>query len=345
MESKTVNLAGVTAGDLPMLYFNYFLATEGASSDLGLGDTAADYMRDSFRVYISGDDGQWVLAATNNDPTQSGFNIGLADDEFDPLLTGNDSVQPLFDNTGSWRQARVSLANFAGQENVKIRIEFASAGSFGYGSVGGKGPEIRTIAGKKLVDGQSFTINGQDFEIEMGPSLAMPSGSAIVDGEFVTVDGTRYVFTSGIAVVSAPDIAVPFTSTMTAAQLATALANAITNNPPVVALDPVTRSYRNEANDLISQSEDTGIFGQSLRVIGTGEIGDNLALVDATRDVDFVRINVDRGSQVDVNVRAAILGSTLDSYLRVFDSEGRPLSINGTLVQMTMVVRIRQTAR
>lgn len=332
MESKTVSLAGVTAGDLPMLYFNYFLATEGASSDLGVGDTAADYMRDSFRVYISGDDGQWTLAATNNDPTQSGSNAGLLDDEFDPLLTGNDSVQPLFDNTGSWRQARVSLADFAGQENVKIRIEFASAGSFGYGNLGGKGPEIRTIAGDKLVDGQSFTINGQNFEIEMGPSLSMPSGSAILDGDFVRVDGTKYVFTSGTTVVSAPDVAVPYTSSMTAAQLATALSNAITSNPPVITTISGL-SYTNEANDLTSQAEDTGIFGQSQRVVGTGAIGDNLALVDGTRDVDFVRIDVDRGSVVNVDVRAAILGSTLDSYLRVFDSEGRPLSINGTLVQ------------
>ncbi len=117
-----------------MLYFNYFLATEGAASDLSCGNNANDYMRDAFRVYVSGEDGQWILTATNNDPAPAASNSGVFDDEFDTLLTGNDQgVQRLFDNTGSWRQARVSLAQFAGQENVKIRIEFASAGGFGYG--------------------------------------------------------------------------------------------------------------------------------------------------------------------------------------------------------------------
>jgi large repetitive protein len=331
MESKTFSLAGITSGDAPTLYFNYFLNTEAAESDLATGSTPTDYMRDAFRVYISGDDGQWVLAATNNDPAQAASNGGLLDDELDPLLTDNADVQRLFDNTGSWRQARVPLARFAGQENVKIRIEFSSAGSFGYGLTGGKGPEIRTIAGSKLVDGQSLVVNGQVFEIEMGPTLAMPSGNAIADGDFVVVDGNRFVFTRSGG-VAAPAIAVPYSTTMTAVEVASALAAAVNSNAQVITTT-AGLAYNHESNDLISLAETTGVTGSNVRMTGNGVIGDNPNLADDTQDVDFVRIDATRGATVTVEVKAAILGSPLDSFLRVFDDSGNPLVLNGVTVQ------------
>ncbi|MEZ6136943.1 MAG: hypothetical protein R3C53_18770 [Pirellulaceae bacterium] len=166
LESATFSLAAISPGDLPTLYFNYRFDTEQADSDLGLGNNADDYMRDSLRVYVSGEDGVWTLVATNNDPAPAGSNAGSFDDEFDPFVSGNPDVQPLFDNNGQWRQARVPLDLFAGQENVKIRMEFSSAGGFGYGLQGGKGPEIRTISGDRLVDGESLLINGQLFELK-----------------------------------------------------------------------------------------------------------------------------------------------------------------------------------
>ncbi len=119
---------------------------------------------------------------------------------------------------------------------------------------------------------------------------------------------------------------------MTAAQIAQALQLAIIGTPPAVTTLPST-VYTREANDTINTSEISGISGVSASITGTGIIGDNASLSDTTQDVDMIRIQADRGSLVTVNVRAAILGSTLDSFLRVFDAEGLPLSINGLLVQ------------
>lgn len=332
LESLPINLAGMSAGDQPTFYFNYFLATEGASSDLPLANNANDYMRDALRVYVSGEDGQWVLAATNNDPVLGASNQFSFDDELDGPLTGNSEVQRLFDNTGQWRQARVPLDLFAGQENVKIRIEFASGGGFGYGLQGGRGPEIRTIPATRLVDGESMLVNGQRFEIEMGTALILPSGQGIRSGDSVTIDGTRYVFTDGTP-VPAPDVAVVFSLSMTSQQVAEALRQALINNPP--AGQTVSGlNYTNESNDWIGRAESTGISGDTIRVVGNGMIGDNPALLEPSLDVDLVRIDVSRGATVRVEIQAASLGSGLDSFLRVFDSRGVPLrNANGSLVQ------------
>lgn len=332
LESLPISLAGISAGELPTFYFNYFLTTEAAASDLPTGSNANDYMRDSFRVYVSGEDGQWILTATNNDPVHGNSNRGSFDDELDGPLTGNPEVQRLFDNTGQWRQARVPLDLFAGQENVKIRIEFSTAGGFGYGLQGGRGPEIRTTPASRLVDGESMLINGQRFEIEMGASLILPSGQGIRSGDSITIDGTVYVFTDG-APVAAPDVAVPFSAAMTSEEVAEALRQAIIGNPPAV---PVTSGllYSNESNDWIGRAERTGITGDTIRVVGSGMIGDNPTLLDPTLDVDLVRIEVSRGATVRAEVQAASLGSGLDSFLRVFDSRGVPLRrADGSLVQ------------
>ncbi len=53
---------------LPTLYFNYWLATEDASAAFQNGVLQTQFMRDSLRVYISGEDGEWVLAATTTLP-------------------------------------------------------------------------------------------------------------------------------------------------------------------------------------------------------------------------------------------------------------------------------------
>ncbi len=199
IESQSFDLSGLSEGDLPTLYFNYRFDTENANAALPLAQSQTDYMRDALRVYVSGEDGQWILAATNN----STRGVGSLDDEFDPFLTGNEDVQELFDNNGQWRQARIPLDAFAGQANVRLRIEFSTAGGFGFGLEGGKGPELRMLSGDRLTDGQIVTIGGQDFELEMGPSLMMPAGSSLTPGDSVTVEGVTYVFTDGsIAVVS-----------------------------------------------------------------------------------------------------------------------------------------------
>jgi hypothetical protein len=67
LASNPFSLEGYAPADKPTLYFNYFLETEqaDASADTTLADPL-EQMRDAFRVYISGDDGQWKLLSTNN---------------------------------------------------------------------------------------------------------------------------------------------------------------------------------------------------------------------------------------------------------------------------------------
>lgn len=301
LESVPFSLAGISTADLPVLYFSYFLETE---------DQNNGNMLDAFRVYASGEDGNWVLLATNDSARTPG------------------DIQELFDNTGGWRQARIPLDALAGQENVKLRIEFSTGASFGYGQQGGRGPEIRTIAGDRLVDGQTLTIGGERFEIEMGPTLSLPSGATLTSGDSITVEGTRYVFTDGTgAPVIAPDVAVPFQATDTAGQVAQGLANAINNSPVNI---PVVGGigFSAEENEVVSQATPSGINGDTVRVVGTGNIGDNVTLTDAGEDVDMVRFDVDAGTTVTINVNASTIGSSLDTYLRVFDEQGSEVGSN-----------------
>ncbi len=301
IESADFSLAGIGAADLPTLYFTYRLETENQPAT------------DALRVYASAEDGQWVLVATNR--------------------TANTNAQPLFDNTTQWRQARVPLDQFAGQPNVRLRIEFATAGSFGYGLSGGKGPEIRTIPGSKLQDGEALVINGKQFEIEMGSSVVLPSGRAITNGDSITIEGIRYVFTDGSgAPPTLPDIAVPFNATMTSEQVASALRQVLVVNPVP---NTVTGSnYSSESNDTITSASRSDIVGDTLRTIGTGNIGDNLSLTNLGEDVDMIRVDLEAGGTFRASIDATTIGSGLDSFLRVFDSEGRPLRrSNGTVIE------------
>ena len=223
IESAPIDLSSVTAGSLPTLYFTYHFDGESTVSDRGLGTTADDYMRDALRVYGAGEDGKWILLATNNDAARQNPNVnnrGMFDDEFDYRLTGNRETQPLFENQGPFRQARVPLDALAGQSNVRLRVEFSTYGGFGFGLPGGKGPEICTISGERLVDGETLSLNGQIFEIDMGMSLSVPSASSIPNGSRVTVDGVDFVFTDSAASVVAPDVAVVISADMTATQVA-----------------------------------------------------------------------------------------------------------------------------
>lgn len=329
IESQPFDLSGLSSGDLPTLYFNYRFDSEEANAALPLGQSQTDYMRDALRVYVSGEDGQWILAATNN--STRGPNSG--DDEFDPLLTGNADVQELFDNNGQWRQARVPLDAFAGQGNVKLRIEFSSAGGFGFGLRGGRGPELRMLPGNRLADGQTVNIGGRTFEIEMGPSLSLPAGRAINNGDSVTIEGVNYVFTDGSGPpVASPDVAVPFTSTQSAEQVAATLLGLIRST-----LRPQTVINVNatERNDTLTTATIGFESGDSAIVTVTGNIGDNTSLPDPTSDVDMVRVELARGTTVLAQVNALSLGSALDSYLRVFDSQGRQLAANDNSVGTT----------
>ncbi len=228
--SNTMDLRGYSADDLPMLYFNYFLATENSNSTLDDGDVR---MNDAFRVYGAGEDGNWILLTTNNSAL-SGANRNTAADEFDTAI--NQDVDPYgnplytqetFDNTGSWRQARTSLSTFAGQQNVRLRFEFSSGASFRTGDPLLGGVELSAVVGAKLTDGEVFLVTPQDgvsavgariFELDMGLILDLPGGASITSGvSQMIIGGTTVTFTT-----SAPGVnEIQYSPADTPAQIAT----------------------------------------------------------------------------------------------------------------------------
>ena len=322
LESKPMDLSGIGAADQPFLYFNYYLQTQDQNSRIGDG---ANFMQDSFRVYAGLEDGTWVLLTTNN----SDRGGGTADDEFDFTNSGSVNTQETFDNTATWRQARVNLSEIAGQNNVRLRFEFSTAGGFGMGSQGGRGPELRLLAGSRLSDGDTVTINGTVFELEMGASLYVPSGSAIQNGNTLTIEGTTFVFYNGQGVPPASGVVVLYNASQTAEVVAGNLFNAIRNATYSVTTT-TGLNFSNETpngNDTLRFASPTGITGGNASVSGTGVIGDNsIVLAEQSLDIDMVRMDLEVGATVTIDAAATSNVNPLDTYLRLFDSDGTQLA-------------------
>ncbi len=223
LESSPFSLEGYSAADVPMLYFNYFLATEGT-----------DYvdnnnrMRDAFRVYITDSSGDWQLLGTNN----SFRGPGTADDEFEL----RDGVVELFDNSNSWRQARIDLSEFAGRSDLRLRFEFTTAGESFDGHPLTTGQQLRTVPGSAIRDGDTFVVDNSDtFEFDLGYTLVAPTGARIQTGQTISINdgvGGSATFTfhtapgAGRIVISA---------TMTAEEVAMAIEQAISGSGLAVA--------------------------------------------------------------------------------------------------------------
>ncbi|HQU41252.1 MAG TPA: sialidase family protein, partial [Pirellulales bacterium] len=154
LQTNSFSLANYNAGDLPTLYFDYYL-------DSGMTANSTTGWKSSARVMVSADGGKtWEEVATN-DPTRTSYNAAtdprtgsLASRQntqsselpgFDsasattpattlngvPVVDPRQQVQQLFDGSGEWRQARVDLSNYAGQGNLMLRFDFSSAGALG----------------------------------------------------------------------------------------------------------------------------------------------------------------------------------------------------------------------
>jgi hypothetical protein len=131
LTTNSFSLSGSSPADKPTLYFNYFLQSDPTVS----ADGEEHSMQDSARVFISKNNGAtWELLATNN-PAQS--TADTADGELPATLSvsldatrlSNQHVQRLY-RDGTWRQARVDLSNWANQSNLRLRIDFSTAGEF-----------------------------------------------------------------------------------------------------------------------------------------------------------------------------------------------------------------------
>jgi len=290
--SKPFSLKGFSADDQPAIYFNYFLVTEGASGH---------QTRDSLRVFISDasrDDGrgQWHLLATNNkaelsvdlDPNDN-INIdvqqlfdnsfedvpdpatlqrnGVRDPHTDAGNTGDAQNPPRLpipsEEDGVWRQARIALGDFAGSDELRIRFDFSTAGSMNVGDPQTVGSDLQAIDGSRLRDGDTFTIDGIDFEFEMGLTLNVAAGNAFRDNEILIVNNgadapVTYEFTNGNP---APGhIAVPVPADATAREMARRLAAAITANGPVGVIPHLVDNRLNLENAVrVGQSDDPAI--------------------------------------------------------------------------------------
>ena len=82
----------------------------------------------------------WDLLASNNTYRPTPFNPEAEQPwyqstqantgSYNSGLGGLQVVQPLFDSAGAgWRQARVDLSNYAGQNSLQLRFDFSTAGT------------------------------------------------------------------------------------------------------------------------------------------------------------------------------------------------------------------------
>ncbi|MCA9084615.1 MAG: pre-peptidase C-terminal domain-containing protein [Planctomycetaceae bacterium] len=204
--SNAFDLSPYTSDDKPFLEFNYYLQTENTDAAWA-ADTPADNnpMRDSFRVFVGGDDGVWNLVATNNSlqPPQTAPRI----DEFDyGPIDPNDPLsiqEPITDGTGvfsnfplgqdypdvvelyddpnfapgsakAWRAARIDLSSYAGRDNLRLRFDFSTAG------------------GMDFADGDFHTIGVSSNDVLNGDrneEIRTLPASMLTDGERFEFDG------------------------------------------------------------------------------------------------------------------------------------------------------------
>ncbi|MEQ1825450.1 MAG: pre-peptidase C-terminal domain-containing protein [Pirellula sp.] len=318
LESQPFSLSGMTVQDIPTLYFNYFMSNDDGSSGPN------SLMTDSFRVYGIGDDGIARLLTTNNrDINESGVE-----------KTTNNVVNPTVSTPPAvaWRQARVDLSSLAGSRDVRLRFEFNTAGSMGFGAPGGRGFEMRVVAGKDLVDGQIFAVDGRQFEIEMGFNLVVPSGAGLQTGDQVTVLDSVFVMWDG---TGAPPIGnfVQFDRADSPEQVAQKLIVAFQNASYAKTAQTANLADPAGGSDILTRALSIGVSGEAVSVTGTGEIGDNPNLATGVdRDIDLFRLNLEAGTTITITASSTSAsipgGSLLDPYMRLFDAAGRELTAN-----------------
>ena len=321
LESQPFSLSGMAVQDSPTLFFNYFM-----ENDDGASAANVSLMTDSFRVYGVGDDGVWRLLTTNNrDPLET-----AVEKTTNNVLNPASPVSPAV----AWRQAVVDLASLAGSKNVRLRFEFNTAGSMGYGTSGGKGFELRTVAGSELRDGQTFTISGRQFEIEMGFSLVVPGGAGIRTGDSIAVLGVNFVFWDGTGVQPAGNV-VQFGASDSPETIAQLLYQKLQSTVYPKPNSAVNLAEPAGGSDTIPQAVALGITGGAVQVSGVGEIGDNPAFPTALdRDIDLFQMDLDAGATILATASvtspaiALLGGSLLDPYLRLFDSTGKEIAAN-----------------
>ncbi|MEJ7591908.1 MAG: hypothetical protein WKF77_10190 [Planctomycetaceae bacterium] len=340
--SNEFSLQGYSANDKPVLYFNYFLDTEDANYIYGSPDTL---MRDSFRVFVSDESGQWNLLTTNNS-----LHDKVRNDEFDIGPDGTFTTAPetqtfvdvgeTFDNTNNWRQARVDLSNYAGRNGLKLRFDFTTAGSMNVGDIQTTGSELYAIDASHLSDTDTFSIDGVQFEFDLGAHLTIPSGGTL-EGVTFTVLGNTFKYTA--TPVALTDIlALPGETAEVLAQRTNAFINSF--------LSGTTMSVPN-ANSL--EGESFTILGTTFTYTATPLANtDILAVVGDSANTmasrTAVRVNavlgagraLINGTQVDFpNVTAITFGGSLNTSSAA-TLEGESFTVNGQTFTFTAIPQL-----
>ena len=354
VNSNSFSLGGYSANDQPVLYFNYFLETDR-------GD-------DRLRVYVVTEDGTEHLVASNNEVR----GISTPDDEFDdpspvvePYIDDIDvDVQLLFDNPTDgaaqfWRQARVPLGEFAGKENLSLRIEFSTNGTTT--NTENAGGSIRVLPGSGIIEGQSTVINGETFTIDFAPTLSAPSGSQLADlyattsdAAIINLDGQEYVLNDGSRTVGLDQIGIDVLANalpgtvlrdLTAADIATAIGETVRVAPPP---NPVVPDFNFSdvaddpnlvgRNDFIFEATSLPYSGGNLTIAGTGRLGSVPVAGEAiqnTDDVDLLRVDVLRGTTIAVDIDFDLIVG-LSPVVRFFDQNGDELVATPNLIDGTI---------
>ena len=347
IETNLFSLRQYASADKPTLYYNYFAANDGND--------------DRLRVYVITEDGAQHLVTSNT--LVRGADVD--DDEFDdPTEEGqyddniDVAVQQAFDNTGSWRQARVDLGNFAGMENLQLRVEYSTGGT-GLSS----SDALRAVSGKILansvdpefvIEGDQITADAEKFAVHLAPAVAVPSGSQLAalyadpaELAFVTIDGQEYLLNDGTRSATGDQVdidlfanAEPGTTLgqLSAAEIAatvTAAINADLPPNPVVSgvelSDPEDTPPALGRNDFLYEATSLPYSGGNLTIEGTGRLGTLNGVDPPTNidDVDLMRLTVKAGTvvEVDLDLLADDLSQTpIDSVIRFFDSQGYELT-------------------
>ncbi len=235
LTTGTFSLADYSTGDLPTLYFDYYLNTDSPASNAAT---------DTFRVYISANGGgSWNEIATNNSLVNTAAATAAPNGELPATITAeggtylgeaaDQNVQPLFNNTGTWRKARIDLGDYAGDSNLELAFDFSSAGSMSIGNVQTAGSTITAEPGYLLTNNDQVTVSGATEQFNLGYVLDTIDGGDLSNNSTFTVTGaagsvTFQMTTSGSA--TAGNIAIPYSVTDSAATVAAEIQAAIDTN-------------------------------------------------------------------------------------------------------------------
>ncbi|MDE0862900.1 MAG: GEVED domain-containing protein [Rubripirellula sp.] len=347
VESNSFSLVGYASADQPTLYYNYFAANDGSA--------------DRLRVYVITEGGVQHLVTSNT----LARGADVEDDEFDdPTQTGqydddvDVSVQQLFDNTASWRQARIDLGSFAGQDNLQLRVEYSTGGTTLSSS-----DALRVTSGRVLsnsvdrefvVQGSLIAAGSETFSIQLAPVVTVPSGSQLAElyldvneTAVLTIDGQDYLLNDGSRTAAGGQVDIdllagaPVGTTLdqlSAAEIATVVTSAINGNLPAnQTASSVFLSDLDEIppgsgrNDLVYEATSLPYPGGNFTIEGAGRLGTNNDPAPPTNvdDVDLMRVEVTAGTFVEVDldlIADDMVGTPLDSVIRFFDAAGNELA-------------------